>query len=179
MYDMNAHQCRSGRPAPLRTRDRPTRSRRIASSDVLNPSDFAGSRAHATGPLSTRWYTSRAPLSASRRSFNQGGAGSRQEPSHGFERGAAVEDFQHPPVDTAVRTAGRDAQAVGGSKVDDPTDISEFRKIGCASVQPEEGHVCEFRMTLNGNARPGMKARFAKGPDGKLTMDDREKCSLY
>ncbi|WP_156368904.1 hypothetical protein [Methylobacterium sp. Leaf100] len=57
-------------------------------------------------------------------------------------------------------------------KVDDPTDVTNFRKTSCSPAQPKDGYVCEFSVTLNGIGRPKMKTRFFKGPDGKLAIDD-------
>jgi hypothetical protein len=57
-------------------------------------------------------------------------------------------------------------------KVDDPTDIANFRKVGCTPAAPKDGYACEFTVTLNGIGRPRMKTRFFKGPDGKLAMED-------
>ncbi|WP_156629678.1 hypothetical protein [Methylobacterium sp. Leaf85] len=57
-------------------------------------------------------------------------------------------------------------------KVDDPTDIANFRMFGCTPAAPKDGYAREFTVTLNGIGRPKMKAHFSKRADGKLAMED-------
>ncbi|WP_375456664.1 hypothetical protein [uncultured Methylobacterium sp.] len=51
-------------------------------------------------------------------------------------------------------------------------DIAGLRKTSCIPAQAKEGHVCEFSVTVNGIERPKITARFFKGTDGNLAMDD-------
>lgn len=51
-------------------------------------------------------------------------------------------------------------------------DIADLKKTSCNPAQGKDGHVCEFSVTVNGIERPRMKARFFKGTDGNLAMDD-------
>lgn len=56
--------------------------------------------------------------------------------------------------------------------LDDPPDVTNLRKVGCAPTALREGHVCEFTVTINGIERPGIKARFLRAADRRLVIDD-------
>lgn len=70
--------------------------------------------------------------------------------------------------ETAVANLQLGGKAPG--HVDDRVEVSNLRKTACKPVEGGDGYDCEFAMTVNGIVRPGMKARFRKGADGRLAV---------
>ncbi|KQO68753.1 hypothetical protein ASF22_19550 [Methylobacterium sp. Leaf87] len=93
------------------------------------------------------------------------------EPSAAAMQQAMSNVFARMPA-AQVAVANMQLGGRSAGRYDALPDISGVRKASCLPAQAKDGHVCEFAVTINGIERPKMKARFFKGTDGNLAMDD-------
>ena len=93
------------------------------------------------------------------------------EPSSAAMQQAFANIFARMPT-AQVAIANMQLGGRRAGQYESPPDIAGLKKTSCIPAQTKEGHVCEFTVTVNGIERPKIKARFFRGTDGNLAMDD-------